>query len=176
MPIDNKALAKARVLSGNSSGGAPSDWNAAEGEPGHVLNRTHWEENSESVLFDGTVTKNTNSSEPKITLASDLISGEKYEVVYGGVVYELTATDDGYGSVIIGDFDCIEYPFAIYGGDGWYFTSSDPKGTYELTIKNSSIVVRRLDEKYMPLLTSPNGTKYLLSVDDTGALTATPTA
>ena len=25
---------------------APSDWNAAEGEPGHVLNRTHWVEES----------------------------------------------------------------------------------------------------------------------------------
>ena len=33
------------------AGGAQADWNAAEGEPGHVLNRTHW------VDADGTVHK-----------------------------------------------------------------------------------------------------------------------
>lgn len=30
------------------------DWSAAEGEPGHVLNRTHWSDKSE-IVFDGTV-------------------------------------------------------------------------------------------------------------------------
>lgn len=28
----------------SEDGAAPADWNAAEGEPGHVLNRTHWTE------------------------------------------------------------------------------------------------------------------------------------
>lgn len=32
---------------------------------------------------------------------------------------------------------------------------------------------KRLDEKYMPLLTSPNGTQYKLTVADDGTLTAT---
>ena len=30
------------VFPEGGSGGAQSDWNAAEGEPGHVLNRTHY--------------------------------------------------------------------------------------------------------------------------------------
>lgn len=38
--------------------------------------------------------------------------------------------------------------------------------------KDSS--VKRLDEMYMPLLTSPNGTQFKLSVADDGTLTATP--
>lgn len=32
--------------------------------------------------------------------------------------------------------------------------------------------VKRMDEKYMPLLTAPNGTKYKISVSDDGKLTA----
>ncbi len=35
------------VVSGGGSGGAQSDWNAKEGEPGHVLNRTHFAEKVE---------------------------------------------------------------------------------------------------------------------------------
>lgn len=40
-------LAKIAAGGGTGSGGgssAPADWNAAEGEAGHVLNRTHWTE------------------------------------------------------------------------------------------------------------------------------------
>lgn len=32
----------------------PADWNAADSEPGHVLNRTHWLDKVE-IVFDGTV-------------------------------------------------------------------------------------------------------------------------
>lgn len=41
----------------------------------------------------------------------------------------------------------------------------------KMTIEDK--VVKPLDEKYMPLLTSPNGTQYKLSVSDDGTLTAT---
>lgn len=33
------------------TGGAQSDWNAADGQPGHVLNRTHWTDRTETVLI-----------------------------------------------------------------------------------------------------------------------------
>ena len=47
---------RAMMGKGNSSGGgAQSDWNAAEGKHGHVLNRTHWKEEVPAV-FDGDLT------------------------------------------------------------------------------------------------------------------------
>lgn len=42
-----------------------------------------------------------------------------------------------------------------------------------LTVMMEQVNVTPLDEKYMPLLTSPNGTKYKLTVADNGTLTAT---
>ena len=57
MMLNNKVMAMLKALSGGNSGGsgAPSDWNASEGEPGHVLNRTHYEEGSltDTLTFDG---------------------------------------------------------------------------------------------------------------------------
>lgn len=45
----------ALVAGGSGSGGAQPDMNAAPGEPGHILNRTHWKEIlSETVLIDKT--------------------------------------------------------------------------------------------------------------------------
>ena len=38
-------------------GGAQADWNANEGEPGHVLNRTHYDDTAfEPILWDGDIT------------------------------------------------------------------------------------------------------------------------
>lgn len=42
--------------SGGSGGGAQPDWNAAEGEPGHILNRTHWAKYKEEEIANGEFT------------------------------------------------------------------------------------------------------------------------
>lgn len=60
--------------------------------------------------------------------------------------------------------------YAGYGenyGDPWY--TSEITGEYE----ESHMEVTPLDEKYLPALTSPNGTKYKLTVADDGTLSAT---
>ena len=36
-----------------------------------------------------------------------------------------------------------------------------------------TLELKRLDEKYMPIITSPSGKKFKISVDDSGNLTAT---
>lgn len=66
----------------------------------------------------------------------------------------------------------------ISGGEGIIPTES---GTYftanmrSLTIPGytgfETKTIKRLDEKYMPVLTSPNGTKFRLSVNDDGTVT-----
>lgn len=40
-------------------------------------------------------------------------------------------------------------------------------------VEQTKTVVKTLDEKYMPILTSPSGKKFKLSVDDSGVLSAT---
>jgi hypothetical protein len=46
--------------------------------------------------------------------------------------------------------------------NGTFFSAVNPKTT-----------VVPMDEKYLPILTSPSGKKFKLSVDDSGAVTAT---
>lgn len=65
----NKALSSVQTVNGVSPDengnvevetSSQSDWNAAEGEPGHVLNRTHYEERvKRTIEFDGDVTGKT---------------------------------------------------------------------------------------------------------------------
>ena len=74
------------------SGGdsAPADWNAPEGQPGHVLNRTHYEAISkicEEVIID------PNSYDTIITLLSPLSIGETYIVHWGEEIYNCTCFD-----------------------------------------------------------------------------------
>lgn len=44
LPIWAQLKQDVEELKKGGTGGAQSDWNAAEGEPGHILNRTHWTE------------------------------------------------------------------------------------------------------------------------------------
>lgn len=71
-----------------ASGGEQADWNAAEGEPGHVLNRTHWEESEHKVLLDTTVTTANNTAylQQKI----ELQEGQTCIVTFGGQQYSCT--------------------------------------------------------------------------------------
>lgn len=50
---------KVKAVDAPQGGSSQADWNAAEGEPGHVLNRTHWVESegaSDTVEWDGDLT------------------------------------------------------------------------------------------------------------------------
>ena len=69
-----------------ASGGA--DWNANEGEPGHVLNRTHWMESEHKVLLDTTVT--TSNSMAYLMQKTELQEGQICTVTFGGQEYSCT--------------------------------------------------------------------------------------
>ena len=72
-------------------------------------------------------------------------------------------------SAVIGD--------VVFPECGIYFAKAD-ENTYgsafitDFPVEQTKTVVKTLDEKYMPTLTSPNGTQYKLSVADDGTLTA----
>lgn len=88
------------------------------------------------------------------------IYGENPEYAFPMVIYIYDSTASGCSQGIyfpdypgLGDVGCVR-AFTIPGYKGFPVT-------------------KRLDEKYMPLLTSPNGTQYKLTVADDGTLTAT---
>lgn len=71
-----------------------SDWNAAEGEPGHVQNRTHWVEfvSKEEVILEETSVSFKNEMSSLYGLGSDkVIAGKPYIVHWNGTAYECTA-------------------------------------------------------------------------------------
>ena len=65
---------------------------------------------------------------------------------------------------------------AAFGGDdfenGVYFTVFPDQNEYAQSLVFPSSV-KPLDEKYLPILTSPSGKKFKLSVDDSGTISAT---
>lgn len=95
---------------GGSTALGGADWNAAEGEAGHVLNRTHWVEQSYGEILPETAVSVT-TDEPVAVLLEpvvELIEGEEYTVTWNGVEYKCEAQiyeDEGVVVQVLGNFD-----------------------------------------------------------------------
>lgn len=139
-----------------SGGSAPADWNAAEGEPGHVLNRTHYEAISkicEEVIIDST------SYDTIITLLSPLSAGEAYTVRWGEEAYNCTCSEFmgvtclGNQSPMGGE-DTGE-PFFIAGtGNNGQVMGLGGDGDIEFSIVGKVTV--KIPEKYLPVFPKVN--------------------
>lgn len=95
------------------SGGAQPDWNAADGEPGHILNRTHF---MEKVNGDITQSSRAVHIGPGAYILPgypvELIAGERYEIQYGDSVYKSEAVyipgdEDESGSWVLGNIGAV---------------------------------------------------------------------
>jgi hypothetical protein len=152
--MDN-TLALLLAKKGGGTGGS-ADWNASEGEAGHVKNRTHWVE--EVILFDGEVTTSEmyGMFGNNTAISIPLSVGEHYTVVFNGVTYECEAralADFG-GMSYIGDAyfitgvgDAPQIPFAY--ADGIFAAGS--AGTFTVTIKGKQY--HTLNSGYLPTAT-----------------------
>lgn len=124
--------------------GGGADWNAAEGEPGHVLNRTHWVEETRVVIQEnerqgagpvygakeGYGNPTLDDGDGAIgLLSSAIVPGDTYIVTlngveYTGVAYEGGADIDGPGvhlfhSPEYGEsWDTVEVPFSLNSYNG----------------------------------------------------------
>ena len=86
-----------QLQSGGGSGGgggAQPDWNAAEGEPGHILNRTHYYKivESENVVLNNLVA----ADEGTYVYLGDpvaFIPGREYSIQYAGTTYNCVGID-----------------------------------------------------------------------------------
>lgn len=116
-----------------------------------------------------------------------LVAGQNYTVIWDGVEYPVIAKDDEYVNdaecvyignlnILYSDMSDTGEPFLMYLPTGNNtMRIIFPDGDYdvhEVVICVKEVAVTPLDEKFMPTLTSPNGTKYKLTVSDDGALTA----
>lgn len=151
------------------------------GELGSVLT---WDGNTEGLEFwdnqDGQI----------IYKVSDIVLDEN-DYLKGGIVALsdgtiLNWTADGVVEVagaknfVVGKVKvCLENNnFGLSAGT-YFEVNNDNDGVYVTKFalydsnKLPEIYTKRMDEKYMPLLTAPNGTKYKLSVSDDGTLAAT---
>lgn len=115
---------------GSGGGGATPDWNAAEGEPGHILNRPFGD--MEVYILPKTEVTFAPQEElggmnaAIVEFAVIPVPGGEYTVEFGGAEYTCTYTDaSGDGSTCVmgnlaalGAGDDTGEPFAVYVEDG----------------------------------------------------------
>ena len=155
---------------------AQPDWNAAEGEPGHILGRTHWvEKGSVEVLPETTFSKsNTSINHYRHKEPFGLIPGQTYIVNWEGAQYRCTAVDysvAGHHVTLLGDYSAnlpdapaTGEPFGIMECDAVTAVTfnaarvqilangKDPMATYDFTIGIRQITetVHKLPTKFLP--------------------------
>lgn len=137
-----------------------SDWNANEGEPGHVLNRTHYENGTETkTLFNATVTVANNQFQ-SIGIVP-IVLGNTYTVTWDGTEYECVAFTSnalGYPAPALGNpyFSGIGenngMPFGFvsaveYGQCGG---AAMVNGSHTIKITEEVKAYKKLDDCYLP--------------------------
>lgn len=132
------------------------DWNASEGEPGYIANRTHYSEIADTVLIDN----QTYGDEEAVVLDFALVAGQSYHIVWNGSEYDEVARNAETGGVsvvmlgnssIVGGENTGE-PYAILCMDGMGTLLCDMSGAESATVTLSTEqeVVQKLPEKYLP--------------------------
>lgn len=108
------------------------------------------------------------------------VVGQTYRVLFDGEQYECVCVSLTNGNPGIGNFKGMGLedtgePFAIMAFNIGiaYFMSYDTATAHTICVSLVTKTVTPMAEDFMPVLTSPNGTKYKLTVDDTGALSTT---
>lgn len=129
-----------------SAEAVPSDWNAAEGEPGHVLNRTHYKK-TEAIVSETTVEPDEEGS-GSFTPVFDVVVGQKYKVTVDGVENEYTAIlQDGIPLILSEDGGFMIAPGEYIGFEG----AMGILGlTTPFTISISQVEYEPLPEAYLP--------------------------
>ena len=107
-----------------------------------------------------------------------LVEGQTYVVIWDGTEYERVAktfsSTPYFGNLALaGAEENTGEPFlcAMLGGKTVWF--ADTAAIHTIGVSLVSKTVTPMAEYFLPVLTSPNGTKYKLTVDDSGAISAT---
>ena len=140
-----------------------------------------YESITEKNLIDNasvTVDRDSGESE-KVSCDWELIVGEKYTVRDGDFVKEgiVAQEGNGYNFLVVEDG-----AVSLYQYPGYWKLMSRANGQHTLTLSGPSASIKKIDPKYIPselneiiLLSSTSGSskKFKITVDDSGAITAT---
>lgn len=138
------------------------DYAAAEGEPGHILNRTHWAENGGMVeiLPDTTIEYIEGDGHFAYIPSLVLEVGKTYIVKWNGTEYTCVGQDasafmETEGAVALGDLSAAGLngngePFALLWGEGVVMAETDTTDPITISIKTEGEIVHKLDPKYLP--------------------------
>jgi hypothetical protein len=139
---------------------ATPDWNAAEGQSGHVLNRTHYYIGTENqTLLDKTITVASNQfMEYEIV---PLLEGNTYTVTWDGVAHTCVAFPMVYNSapavalgnpVIFGTGENNDMPFVFLSNESFGVCGGAAltDGEHTIKITEEVKVYQKLDAHYMP--------------------------
>lgn len=172
-----------KYLPSTAGGSVASDWNAAEGEAGHIKNRTHWEEKRKTLLFEGDTDSYGNIDNPNVEDIF-MIPGETYELEWDGVVYrdkarylyEVLGIEPGSVHTLPNGSDYTVQKYNIVWGDLSYYFGGDPTmplsiestdedmwvynmggvdGVRHIAIYNVYEIIQKLDPKFLPDMSMP---------------------
>ena len=147
------------------SGGAQPDWNAAEGKPGHILNRPFYSEVVESVdveVKEQTITSVTNSSGKHSAKLYNKDTGlvatkdnTHVIVVFDGELFDLRSNNNLLGNrAILGVAGAVDTGEPFYIGTGNSVTNIHTKTpgdhTIAITVYKEETVYHTIDPKFIP--------------------------
>lgn len=150
-----------------------ADYEAAKGEPGHILNRPFY---TETVFTDFI-------AETEITITGGVVYHNIYElfeyphnqigVMWDGVRYVCDISiDDGYGRYYIGDQNLVKYPFYFYAsyGNGRIYGIN---GSHTFALLSVEKIIHQIPEQYETDPTVPEWAKQpqkpTYTADEVGA-------
>ena len=140
---------------GGGGGGAQPDWNAAEGEPGHILNRPFYE--NTTTLFDQTVELPDAGGIGMLQIEGNLMNiGSTATVTFDGVEYECEVTEPmaeikAVGNIgLTGEGEDNGLPFCLMLTPS-VVTIVGQVGKH--SVKVDSLAVNPIDEKFLPRMT-----------------------
>lgn len=128
-----------------------SDWNAPEGEPGHIKNRTHYEYIDTTVLFDQDIILQPAMEEAQYYFKEPLplVKGKLYTVSFESKEYgvsnivDVLCDDNGFLRL----FDATNIDISISSNViGWYH---GPQNAH-FKIEEKEHIVKKIDEKFIP--------------------------
>ena len=107
----------------------------------------------------------------------EITEGETYTVVWDGVEYKCVCYTQGrylcIGNPRAFGLEATDEPFVYTPSEGYLWISYDTATTHTISVTTSAETITPMAEEFLPILTSPNGTKYKITVDDSGTISAT---
>lgn len=122
----------------------------------YIKNRTHYRELKYGTMIEETTVYCSPDVEPYIDNVPPLIAGQKYDVVWDGVKYKLTAFEL-YGGVALGNQSIIDdnegtdEPFFLGTVEGnmlMYFANSE--GEHTLSLSGYHEYIKKIDNEFLP--------------------------